>query len=60
MYDGLTKEEYKELLKECNMCTKKWTLARRSKFRERRKEIIEKRSVHLNFLGLGKKVKNGR
>lgn len=44
MYGGLTKEEYKELLKECNMCTKKWTLARRSKFRERAQEIIESRS----------------
>lgn len=55
MYGGLTKEEYKSLLKECNMCTKKWTLARRSKFRERAKEIIESRSIHLNFLGLKKK-----
>jgi len=44
MYGGLTKEEYKSLLKECNMCTKKWTLARRSKFRERAQEIIESRS----------------
>lgn len=25
---GLTKEEYISLLKECGMCTKKWTIAK--------------------------------
>lgn len=42
-YCGLTKEEYISLLKECGMCTKKWTLAKRKQFDERRKEIIKSR-----------------
>lgn len=37
---GLTKEEYINLLKECGMCTKKWTLSKWKKFNERRLEII--------------------
>ena len=41
---GLTKEEYIELLKECGMCTKKWTLAKRKEFDKRRLEILENRS----------------
>ena len=40
---GLTKEEYIGLLKECGMCTKKWTLAKKKKFAERKKELIELR-----------------
>ena len=41
---GLTKEEYIELLKECGMCTKKWTLSKRKEFDKRRLEILEKKS----------------
>ena len=37
---GLTKEEYTGLLKECGMCTKKWTLSKMKRFNERRLEII--------------------
>lgn len=36
-YYGLTKEEYIGLLKECGMCTKKWTYAKQKQFDERRK-----------------------
>ena len=32
MIYGLTKEEYKELLKECGMCTKKWTISKLKDF----------------------------
>ena len=39
-YRGLTKEEYYKLLKECGMCTKKWTLSKRKEFEEKRIEII--------------------
>ena len=41
--DGLTKEEYIECIKECGMCTKKWTPAKRKLYEETRKEIIKKR-----------------
>jgi len=40
-YRGLTKEEYIGLLKECGMCTKKWTLSKMKDFEEKRKELIE-------------------
>ena len=33
-YYGLTKEEYIGLLKECGMCTKKWTYAKQKQFDE--------------------------
>ena len=40
---GLTKEEYIGLLKECGMCTKKWTYAKIKMFNEKRLEIIKNR-----------------
>ena len=43
-YRGLTKKEHTELLKECGMCTKKWTLAKIKQFEERRLEILHKRN----------------
>lgn len=44
-YYGLTKEEYKELLKECGMCTKKWNLSKVKQFNKRRLEIINSRKM---------------
>ena len=43
-YMGLTKEEYIELLKECGMCTKKWTYAKRKQFNEKRLEILHSKN----------------
>ena len=43
MYEGLTKQEYKDLLKECGMCTKRWTRSKLKQFKKRKKEIIESR-----------------
>ena len=40
---GLTKDEYIGLLKECGMCTKKWTYAKIKTFNEKRLEIIKNR-----------------
>ena len=40
---GLTKEEYISLLKECGMCTKKWTRSKLKHFHERRLDIIAAR-----------------
>ena len=37
---GLTKEEYISLLKECSMCTKKWTIAKWKMFNEKRLELL--------------------
>lgn len=42
-YNGLTKEEHIELLKECGMCTKKWTVAKMKQYDEKRREILEKK-----------------
>ncbi len=42
-YYGLTKDEYINLLKECKMCTKKWTLSKLKRFHKRRLEIINSR-----------------
>ena len=39
---GLIKDEYIDLLKECGMCTKKWTYAKIKMFNEKRLEIIKK------------------
>lgn len=52
---GLTKNEYIGLLKECGMCTKKWTYAKIKMFNEKRLEIIKKiekikRKVLVNYL----------
>ena len=41
MKKGLYKQEYIELLKECSMCTKKWTYAKWKQFDTKRKEIIQ-------------------
>lgn len=46
---GLTKEEYTGLLKECGMCTKKWTLSKMKRFNERRLEIIHNRQKKKKF-----------
>lgn len=43
-YYGLTKEEYIGLLKECGMCTKKWTLAKRKQFDEKRRELLKNKN----------------
>ena len=43
-YNGLTKDEYIRLLKECNMTTQKWTPGRLKRFEERLKEIIRGRN----------------
>lgn len=40
---GLTKDEYISVLKECGMCTKKWTRSKIKMFHEKRLEIINKR-----------------
>lgn len=37
---GLTKKEYIDLLKECGMCTKKWTLSKIKMFEEKRKKLL--------------------
>lgn len=37
---GLTKEEYISLLKECGMCTKKWTIAKWKMFNEKRLKLL--------------------
>lgn len=42
-YNGLTRKEYFELLKECGMCTKKWTKAKKKRFKERSLQIIKSR-----------------
>lgn len=55
---GLTKEEYINLLKECGMCTKKWTYAKWKHFNERRLEIIHSKNAKKK--GLFKRVKNKR
>ena len=38
---GLTKDEYIMLLKECGMCTKKWTLSKMKEFDKKRLQIIK-------------------
>lgn len=40
---GLTKDEYIDLLKECGMCTKKWTRSKKKDFDKKRLEIINNR-----------------
>lgn len=42
-YCGLTKEEYIGLLKECGMCTKKWTRSKVIQFKKKAQEIIANR-----------------
>ena len=49
-YYGLTKEEYIGLLKECGMCTKKWTYAKQKQFDERRKEILRAKNEKPGFI----------
>ena len=40
---GLTKDEYINLIKECGMCTKKWTRSKLKDFNKKRLEIIHNR-----------------
>ncbi len=40
---GLTKEEYISLLKECGMCTKKWTISKLKEFNKKRIDLINKK-----------------
>lgn len=40
---GLTKQEYINLLKDCGMCTKKWTRSKMIQFEKGRKEILDSR-----------------
>ena len=40
---GLTKKEYIALLKECGMCTKKWTLSKWKEFNKKRLDVIHSR-----------------
>ena len=49
-YDGLTKEEYIGLLKECGMCTKKWTYAKRKQYDEKKKELLQSKNKKQNFV----------
>lgn len=44
---GLTTDEYINLIKECNMATKKWTLSRIKMFHKRRLEILATRDKNL-------------
>ena len=46
----MNKEEYIGLLKECGMCTKKWTYAKQKQFDERRKEILKKKNKKPGFI----------
>ena len=43
-YYELTKDEYIRLLKECGMCTKKWTLSKIKQFNKRKLEVIRSRN----------------
>ncbi len=54
---GLIKKEYIGLLKECGMCTKKWTLAKQRKFEERRRELINDKYRKRKHKKLGKNDK---
>lgn len=45
---GLTKDEYINLLKECGMCTKKWTVSKWKDFNKKRLEIIHNRKKSKN------------
>lgn len=49
-YYGLTKKEYIGLLKECGMCTKKWTYAKQKQFDERRREILKAKNKKHSFI----------
>lgn len=60
---GLTEEEYIHILKECGMCTKKWTLAKRKMFEEKRAELIEKKygkKSKFSGLNLFKRLKKNK
>lgn len=41
--NGLSKEEYINLLQQCGMCTKKWTKFKVKKFEELRKSFLIKK-----------------
>lgn len=57
---GLTENEYLGLLKECGMCTKKWTLAKKIKFEEKRQELLEKKYGKKSKLGFFKKFRKDK
>ena len=57
---GLTEEEYLNLLKECGMCTKKWTLAKKIKFEEKRQEILEKKYGKKSKFSLFKRFRKNK
>ena len=57
---GLTENEYLGLLKECGMCTKKWTLAKKIKFEEKRQELLEKKYGKKSKLGFFKKFRKNK
>lgn len=39
----MSEKEYKELLKSCGMCTKKWTIAKRKQLKKVINEYMEQR-----------------
>lgn len=53
---GLTKEEYISLLKECGMCTKKWTIAKWKMFNEKRLELLRNKKRRKVYLVKSKEV----
>ena len=50
---SLTKEERIGLLKECGMCTKKWTLSKRKEYAKKKSELLKKKNKKKSLLNLG-------
>jgi len=50
---SLTKEEHIGLLKECGMCTKKWTLSKRKEYAKKKSELLKKKNEKKSLLNLG-------
>lgn len=44
----MSKEEYLRLLKECGLCTKKWTIGRIKYFKKQIKEYMNEKSKKKN------------
>lgn len=61
-YFGLTKDEYIGLLKECGMCTKKWTYSKMKMFDQKRKELLQEKNKKkkFNIKNIFRRKKNGR
>ena len=57
---GLTEQEYLNLLKECGMCTKKWTLAKKIKFEEKRQELLKKKYGKKSKFSLFKRFRKNK